>query len=124
MLCATLSLLMNVTCVPRATLTFFGLTVLLLIVIVCVATASDGAVVGLLGLAADELDELPQALIASAAAAAMTAATNIWRCFMPLLDLKTRRPLHQYGYPGVAVPGSFVVATLMLPNIVVGCSVQ
>jgi hypothetical protein len=92
MLCDTLSLLMNVTCVPRVAMMFFGEATLLLIVIVWVTTAPDGAVVGLLGLVELELVELPQAAIAKAAAAAKAAATHNWRFeLMPTLDLKNRR---------------------------------
>jgi len=97
---------------------FLGDTTLPLIVIVVALTAPDGVVDGLEGEEGLELeldDELPQA-------AAATAAARRRRSFMPTLDLKTRPALHrQYGYPpDPGVPGSPVVAMLMLPNIVVG----
>jgi len=90
MLCAVLSLLMNVTCVPRVTRMFFGLTVLPEMVIVCVVTASAGVVVGLLGPLDEELEPLPQAATAKAAAAAKAAASVIRRVVvirMRVLDL-------------------------------------
>ena len=69
---------MNVTWLPRATTMFFGVAVLLLIVMVLVVTAPAGVV---LGLAGDELDELelpepPHATIANAAAAANATAVH------------------------------------------------
>lgn len=92
MLCDTLSLLTNVTCVPRVTRMFFGLTVLLVIVIVCVATASVGVAAGLLGPDVELEPDEPLQAMANAAAAAMAAATEIWRvCVTPTLDLKQTR---------------------------------
>src|SRR5437764_14580508 len=75
MLCGWLSLLMNVTWVPRVTRTFLGLTAPFAIVIVVAATASAGGAVGLLG-PVEEL-EPPQAAIAHEAATAKAAALTV-----------------------------------------------
>jgi hypothetical protein len=63
MLCVVLSLLTKATWLPRGTLTFFGLTVLLVMVMVAAAVLGLG-----------ELDALLQAIAAAAPSAARNEA--------------------------------------------------
>ncbi len=88
-MCGWLSLLMNVTWLPRATTMFLGETVLPAMVIVFVATAPDGGEVGLL--AALEGVELfdPQAATQQASAAHAKTAPRRAGLFMSSLDRKT-----------------------------------
>jgi hypothetical protein len=100
MLCDWLSLLMNVTWLPRATMMFFGFTVLFVIVIVVVLTAPAGVVLGLVGPELElDPDELPQALIPNATAVARAAAVQI--CRDPVLRMLPIRP---ESAPGSDIP--------------------
>ena len=112
MLCDWLSLLMNVTWLPRATMMFFGLTVLFVIVIVVAFTAPDGVVLGLVGLELElDPEELPHAPIPNAVAAAKAAAVQICR-----LRLLSMLPLD----PNPAREVTFLVARPRIARIA-GC---
>src|SRR5665213_345475 len=73
---------MNVTMLPRATMMFLGVTVLLLMVMVVVVTAPAGVVLGLAGDVVVELELVDPPLhapIANAATAVIAAAAHTLR---------------------------------------------